>query len=318
MAGLIARRLVAFAPTLLIVAIITFALEHIVPGGPALALVGASGGGSRTIALINQQLGLNKPLLAQFGTYVGHVLQGQLGQSYINHAPVSTIIGQHLGPSIELIAGALVLSLILGVGAGILSAVKRDTRLGQLILTASGGGLSIPDFWLATLAAGIVGVDLKLLPATGYVPLGDGLVPNLRTMIMPVIILSIPTSAFICRHLRSSMTAALESPYIRTSWAMGVRAPVIYFRFALRNAVTPVINFLPLVISGLIGATVVVEFVFAIPGIGSEIISAVTDRDYPTLQAIVLMVAVVVLVLNLLADVAVGAIDPRVRSGAGT
>ena len=318
MRGLIARRLVAFAPTLLIVAIITFALEHIVPGGPALALVGASGGGSRTIALINQQLGLNKPLLVQFASYIGHVLQGQLGQSYINHAPVSTIIAQHLGPTIELIAGALVLSLIVGAGAGILSAVKRDTRLGQLILTASGGGLSIPDFWLATLAAGVVGVDLRLLPATGYVPLGDGLVANLRTMVMPVIILSIPTSAFICRHLRSSMAAALESPYIRTSWAMGVRAPVIYFRFALRNAVTPVINFLPLVISGLIGATVIVEFVFAIPGIGSEIISAVTDRDYPTLQAIVLIVAVVVLVLNLLADVAVGAIDPRVRSGAET
>lgn len=314
MLNLLLRRLAAFVPTLILVVIIAFVLEHIVPGGPAEALIGIDGGGAAAIATINRQLGLNKPLVAQFISYLNHLIHGQLGESYITSTPVRSLIGQRLQPSVELIIGALVVSVIVGGGAGVFSAVKRNSRLGKVILTASGAGLAVPDFWIGALASGIIGVSLALLPPSGYQPISAGLVPNLRTVILPIVVLSIPTSAFICRHLRSGMVAALESPYIRTAWAMGVRPWWIYSRFALRNAVTPLITFLPLVVSGLIGGTVVVEYIFGIPGLGSLIVNATTDRDYVTLQAVVLLIGVVVLVLNLLADLVVFAIDPRSRA----
>jgi peptide/nickel transport system permease protein len=312
--AMIFRRAIAFIPTLIVVALLTFALEHMVPGGPAEALVGISGGGAQTIALLNRELGLDHPLASQFVSYLNHLIHGQFGESYINSVPVSTLISQRLPPSVEIILGALILSVLVGGAAGMLAAVKRRSWVGRLALTLSGVGLSFPDFWLGSLAAGFVGVYLKLLPATGYQPIGDGLVGNMKTVIMPVIVLAIPTSAFICRHFQSSLKSALESPYVRTSWAMGVKPRKIYLDFALRNAVAPIINFLPLVVSGLIGGMVVVEYIFGIPGLGSEIVTAVTDRDYLTLQAIVLLIAVVVLVLNLLADIAIGVIDPRTHS----
>ena len=313
MLNLLLRRLASFVPTLILVVMIAFILEHIVPGGPAEALVGIDGGGSAALAAINHELGLDKPLAVQFVSYLNQLVHGQLGESYITSTPVRSLIAERLQPSAELIIGALVVSVLLGGGAGILSAIKRDSFPGRAILSASGAGLAVPDFWIGALASGLIGVSLGILPSSGYTPIADGLIPNLRTVIMPIAVLSLPTSAFICRHMRSGMVAALESSYIRTSWAMGVRPPWVYYRFALRNAVSPLITFLPLVISGLIGGTVVVENIFNISGLGSLIVTATTDRDYVTLQAVVLLIGVLVLLLNLLADLAHYLVDPRVR-----
>jgi peptide/nickel transport system permease protein len=306
------RRAIALVPTLFVVTVAVFSLRALIPGGPAQAILGTNAT-PQAIGVLNRQLGLDRPLVSQYFSWIGGIFQGHLGTSYQSREPVSTVIAQRLNPTLELVLGSLVVALVFGSIIGIWSAIHHQDIGGRFVLGATGLGLSVPDFWLATIASGLFGLSLKVLPAVGYTPLSQGVSSNIRSLILPIAVLSLSSGAFFARHLQSSMVAALRSPYTRTAWAMGLKPREVYWTYGVRNSLGPVITFLPLVVAGLVGASVIVETVFAIPGISSEIVAATTARDYAVLQVIVLFLALTVVVLNFLADLALGFIDPRTR-----
>lgn len=312
MRRIILGRLVTFFPTVFLVVTLVFAIRLVIPGGPAQAIAGDQAD-AQTIAAINHQLGLDRPLVEQFGSWLWNLSHGDLGISYTQRQPVTQILTQRLAPTLELVLGALVVVVVLGTLLGMLAAVKRRTPLGRSIFSASGVGLAVPDFWLATVAVGVFALSLGLVPAGGYEPISAGLLPNLRSVVLPIASLAIVNTALVTRHIRSAMVTTLESSHIRTAWAVGLPGHTIYFNYALRNSIGPLLTFIPVVVASLVGASAVVETVFNIPGLGSQIVSAATSRDYATLQAIVVLLAVMVLVLNLLADLALAIVDPRVR-----
>lgn len=319
MGRIILRRLATSVPTIFATTVLVFALRYLLPGGPVQAMLGGGQGGQYTgaqLAALKARLGLNAPVPVQYWHWLVNAAHGDLGTSYYSQAPVTQVIGPRVGPSLELIIGALILSVVVGGGLGVLAAVRRNTRTGRAISLATGLGLSVPDFWLATIAAGVLGLTWQIFPAVGYTPVSQGLLSNLNTVALPIIVLSIVTGSFLARHVNSAMITALESPYIRTAWAMGLPGPKVYLNCALRNAVAPVITFIPLAFAALVGGTVLVENIFAIPGMGTEIVSSVSNEDFPVVQAIVLLVGVLVAVLNLGADVGLALIDPRIRNAA--
>jgi peptide/nickel transport system permease protein len=316
MGRIILRRLATSIPTIIVSTVLVFALRYLLPGGPVEAMLGG-GTGQYTagqVAAIKARLGLNAPVPVQYWHWLTGVLHGNLGTSYYSQQPVTTVIAPRVVPSLELIIGALVVSTVAGGGLGILAAVRRGRPVGKAIQLGTGLGLSVPDFWLAAVAAGVLGLTLNLFPAVGFTPVSQSLTGNIDTLTLPVLVLSVVTGSFLARHVSSAMAGALDSPYIRTAWAMGLPPRKIYLSGALRNAVAPVITFIPLAFTALVGGTVLVENIFAIPGLGTEIVSSVSNEDYPIVQAIVLLVGVLVAVLNLLADIALAFFDPRIRN----
>jgi peptide/nickel transport system permease protein len=290
-ARVIARRLIVLIPTLFVASLMVFALEHIVPGGPAAGLLGTSASPAR-VAAENIRLGLNHPLPDLYWRWISGIFQGQLGTSYTTGEPVWTIIQQRAEPTIELILGTLVVSAILSLAIGIWSASHPRSWLARVIYSLSALGFSLPAFWVAAIAAGILALKLGLVPATGFVPLSQSVVGNIHSLLLPVGVLSVTTTAILTQQVRVAMD------------------------IVLRAAMTPLLTLVPLIVAGLVGATVLVENVLAIPGEGSEILSSVTSLDYPLLQGLVLMLALIVIVLNLIVDVVNLLTDPRARRNA--
>jgi peptide/nickel transport system permease protein len=314
-ARVIARRLIVLIPTLFVASLMVFALEHIVPGGPAAGLLGTSASPAR-VAAENIRLGLNHPLPDLYWCWISGIFQGQLGTSYTTGEPVWTIIQQRAEPTIELILGTLVVSAILSLAIGIWSASHPRSWLARVIYSLSALGFSLPAFWVAAIAAGILALKLGLVPATGFVPLSQSVVGNIHSLLLPVGVLSVTTTAILTQQVRVAMDIVLRAPYIRTERAAGIRERTILWHHALRAAMTPLLTLVPLIVAGLVGATVLVENVLAIPGEGSEILSSVTSLDYPLLQGLVLMLALIVIVLNLIVDVVNLLTDPRARRNA--
>jgi peptide/nickel transport system permease protein len=324
MRNMIMRRVLTSAVTVVGCSILVFLLRYLLPGGPVQDMIGGSGqssaGGGGTVPLseikaLENRFGLNHPFWVQYWDWVVALFHGNFGRSYYSDEPVSTVLLQRLGPSLELIVGALVIAVVAGGGLGIYSAIKRESLAGRAVLAVTGLGISFPDFWLATIAAGFLGLELHIFPALWPAGPNPSFLASIHYVILPILLLSIVAGAFICRQLHSSMAEALRSPYIRTAWAMGIRPRTIYFNYALRNAVGPVVTLIPLAFAALISGTVLIEYIFNIPGLGSEIVTAVINLDYPVVQATVLLLAVVVAILNLLADIGLGVLDPRIRRG---
>jgi len=319
----IAKRLLTSVITLLVCSVLIFGYRYLIPGGPAaditnLAELGTSmtkAQAARQVQALSVRFGLKKPIYVQYWNWLDGVFHGHLGTSFFSQAPVTTVIGQRMAPSFELIIGALLVSLLVGVPLGMYTAIRRDRAIGRTLLAISGLQISVPDFWLATINAAVFGLALHWFPAVGYQPLSAGLGPNLHTMILPILTLSIVPTAFVIRHLNNSMTQVLRSPYVRTCWAMGLPSRQVYFNCALRNAVGPIITLIPLLVASLLGGTVLVEYIFNIPGLGTAIVTAVENQDYPMTQGLVLLAGVIVAVFNLLADLTISVIDPRVRKG---
>jgi peptide/nickel transport system permease protein len=315
----ILRRLATSVPTVLLSTVLVFALRYLLPGGPVQAMLGGGAEGEITpeqIAAMKRRMGLDAPVPVQYWHWLTGLLHGDLGVSYYSQQPVTAVLGQRVLPSLELILGALLVSILVGTVLGIVSAVRRDRASGRAVRLATGLGLSVPDFWLGTIAAGTLGLALGIFPAVGFTPLSESLGRNIYTLTLPVLVLAVVTGSFLARHISSAMSTALESPYIRTAWAMGLPSRTIYLNCALRNALGPVITLIPLAFAGLVGGTVLVETIFAVPGLGTEIMRSVTSQDYPVVQGIVLLVGVLVAVLNLLADVLLAVLDPRIRRSA--
>jgi peptide/nickel transport system permease protein len=291
---------------------VVFGAVHALPGGPATALSADSTSPTAAAATMHAY-GFDQPLPVQFGRWIGQVLSGQLGTSPLTDIPVSTQLEQRLPITLELAVLSLLFAIVIGVPAGVATAVRPGRVTDWVASAVALGGLSLPHFWFGILAILIFAVHLHVLPSGGFVPLADGLGGNLEHMIMPVIVLGTGLAAVIMRQTRAAMIEALGADYVRTARAKGMREWQVIWVHALRNSLITVVTVVGLQLGGLIAGVVTVEVVFNIPGIGQLTLNSVYQRDYPTLQGAVLLTAAAYIIVNLLTDVCYTVINPRLR-----
>ena len=312
MRGHLGTRIAQVLPTVLLVSIIVFCLQQLMPGDPALVLAGEERDPA-VIAQIRSELWLDRPLPIQYFHWIGNVLHGNLGYSWRIREPVMQLISEKLPVTAQLATMAFIISVSIGVPLGVLSAVKKNGFLDYLANGFGLAGLSTPTFWLGIMLILLISVDLGWLPPSGYVPLTEDWRLSLSTTIMPAFVLGNALSAILMRHTRSAMLTALSQDYVRTARAKGLIELFVIVRHALRNALVPVVTLGALELGGLMSGAVLTEQVFSIPGFGKLIVDAVFNRDYPVVQGVVLVTATVYIVLNLLADVLYVLINPRLR-----
>jgi len=309
---LILRRLVATIPVLLLVTAGVFALIHLTPGDPIDAMMAESVDDSVKREL-RRDLGLDRPLYLQYATWMGRLLQGDLGRSIRNREPVIENVGRRIKPSLQLAGLAMAISLLVATPIGILSAARRNSTLDRFGTSFALFGICMPNFLIALLLIFLFGVTLRWLPISGYVDPMEELWDGLRSLALPAITLGLALAAVITRTLRSSMLEALSEDYIRTARAKGLSDGAVIRRHALKNALIPVVTVLGLQLGTLIGGAVITEYVFALPGVGRLVVDAVFARDYPLVQGVVLLIAVGFILSNLMVDLLYGWIDPRIR-----
>ncbi|HUZ64605.1 MAG TPA: ABC transporter permease [Acetobacteraceae bacterium] len=313
MRGSLGGRVAQIIPTLFMVSIIVFGLQQLMPGDPALILAGESASDPKVVEQIREQLLLNRPVPVQYLHWLWQLLHGNLGYSWQTHEPVLTLIAQKLPVTLQLGVMAFIIAVLIGIPAGIVSAVKRDTAWDWLANGIGLAGLSVPNFWLGIMLILLVSVHLGWLPPSGYVPLGQDWQRSLATTIMPAFVLGNSIAAVLMRHTRSAMLTAMQQDYVRTARAKGLKEIVVVTRHALRNALVPVVTLGALELGTLFSGAVLTEQVFSIPGFGKLIVDAVFTRDYPVVQGVVLVVAFLYVFLNLIADVLYVLINPRLR-----
>ena len=312
MRGHLGVRFAQVIPTLLLVSIMVFCLQQLMPGDPALVLAGEERD-PEVLEQIRRELKLDQPLVIQYFYWIGNVLQGDLGFSWRIRQPVTELVATKLPVTLQLASMAFVIAVCIGVPMGILSAVKKNTFWDYLANGIGLAGLSTPNFWLGIMLILLVSVHLGWLPPSGYVPLTEDWRQSLATTIMPAFVLGNAISAVLMRHTRSAMLTALQQDYVRTARAKGVREWTVVIKHALRNALVPVVTLGALELGTLLSGAVLTEQVFSIPGFGKMIVDAVFNRDYPVVQGVVLVTATVYVMLNLLADVLYVLINPRLR-----
>ena len=300
------RRVIIVFPTTLAVVTLVFLILHLAPGDPARIGLGQVAT-SEDIERAQAQLGLDKPLLVQYGLFLVRMVRGDLGTSFITHEHVAGLILSRLPVTLQLTFMAMLLSTIVGVTAGIISAVRRNTIYDYLTLTAAVIGYCTPNFWLALLLILVFSVNLRWLPSLGKQSL------DLKYMILPTLSLSAPLIAIIARLTRAGMLEVINSDYVRTARAKGLAERAVITRHALRNALIPVVTVLGLQLGSLLGGTVVVETIFSWPGIGWLLFSGISQRDYPVVQGVVLFYSVVFMFVTLAVDLGYSYLDPRVR-----
>jgi len=312
MIKLIIHRLLIAIPTLILVSLIVFTLQKILPGDPVLTLAGEERD-PVVLQYLRQKYHLDDPLPVQYFAWVTQVSQGDLGKSLRTDLPVTTLISQKLPVTLQLASMAMALALLIGIPMGILAAVRKGgwLELGANMTALS--GMSIPGFWLGILLIMLVSVQWRLLPASGFVPAAQDFWLSIKTMIMPAFVLSTAIAAYLMRHTRSAMLEALTADYVRTARAKGVAPARVILHHAFRNALMPIVTLVTLLFGELLAGAVLTEQVFTIPGFGKLMVDAVFNRDYAVVQGVVLCVAVGFIALNLLADVLYALINPKLR-----
>jgi peptide/nickel transport system permease protein len=308
-------RIGSILATLFLLSLIVFSLQLLLPGDPAAVLAGEDRS-PETIASIRERFGLDQPLPVQYVRWLGNAVQGDLGMSMRFNQPVVALVLSKLPVTFQLATMALVIAILLGVTAGIFAAVYRGTAVDQTLTVLSVFSFSIPNFWLGILLIMVVSVQWGLLPPSGYVSPFIDTWQSFRTMLMPAFVLGSGLAAILMRHTRSAMIEALDTDYVRTAMAKGMPRQRIIVRHALRNALVPVVTLGALEFGQLLGGSILTEYVFSVPGIGKLLVDSVYNRDYPVVQAVVLCSGAIYITLNLLADLAQAALDPRVRKGA--
>ena len=306
------RRLASLAPTLVLVSMLIFGLQQLLPGDPAKILAGEEQDPT-VVAYLTKKLHLDEPLPVRYAYWVGGVLKGDLGESVRTQQPVLQLIVQKLPVTIELAVLAMAIALVIGIPAGIVSAVGRGGFWDYLANVFALWGLSTPNFWLGILLIMLFSVHLGWLPASGYVSPFEDLGANLKAMIMPAFVLGNAIAAVLMRHTRSAMLQVLSADYVRTARAKGLNERTVVIKHALRNALTPIITLGALEFGTLLSGAVLTEQVFTIPGFGKLIVDSVFNRDYLVVQGVVLVTATAYMTLNLLADLAYFLVNPRLR-----
>ena len=309
----ILRRLGAIIPTLFFVSVMIFGLQQLLPGDPAIAMAGEERD-PNVIAYLRGKFHLDDPLPVRYGYWLEGLVHGDLGESVRIQRPVTSLILEKLPVTLELAGIAMAFALVIGITAGIVSAVYKNTWIDYAANVFALWGLSTPNFWLGILLILLFAVKLGWLPASGYVSPFEDLGENLRSMILPAFVLGNALAAVLMRHTRSAMLQVLSSDYVRTARAKGLDERVVILRHALRNALVPVVTLTALQLGELLSGAVLTEQVFSIPGFGKLIVDAVFNRDYSVVQGVVLFTATAYIVLNLLADIAYVLINPRMRA----
>ena len=300
-------------PVLLIVSAIAFGLLYVLPGDPAVAILGENAGNQQTYQALRRDLGLDQPLYLQYLSWLGRVVQGDLGKSIRTNEAVADILMRRVPVSLYLGVAGLIVGVVLGLSVAIASALRPGSRLDSFGTLLAMSGIAIPAFWQALLFMYLFAVLLRWLPPSGFTsPFQDPLL-SAKMLIMPALVLGTHSAAVIMRQGRSALLEVLEQDYITTARSKGVREQEVVRRHALKNAMIPVATILGLQIGNLVSGAAITETVFAIPGVGRAAVDAIFFRDYPVLQGAVLMLTAAVLIANLLTDVAYAYLDPRIR-----
>lgn len=300
-------------PTVVLATFAVFLLQKLIPGDPAVAIAGDAATPER-LAQIRSELHLDQPLLVQYVDWLRSAFTGDLGRSFRTGEGVWQLVVQRLPTTLTLAAAAMVVAVVVGVPLGVAAARRRGSSGDTAITGAATLGIAVPNFWLGMVLVLVFALRLGWFPATGFVPLTEDPLRSLWHVVLPAVALGAVGAAEICRQLRSALIEVFQSDYMRTHRATGVRTRPLVWRYALKNAGLPLATILALQVNRLLGATVVVEALFAIPGVGSLVVQATTQRDYPVIQGVVFVIVILVVVTNLVVDVAYRYIDPRIRS----
>lgn len=313
MLSFVFRRILAMIPTAFIVMTISFMLIHLIPGDPAEVMLGEDAT-PEDVARLRHDMGLDRPLPVQFTEYVLNVLSGNLGTSIRYRMPVATLIRQRLEVTLFLTAMAMVVIALFGVVTGVVAAARANSWLDQTLLLFALGSISVPVFWLGLLLMLFFAVRLRWFPTSGYRSIfGVGGLSNLRYLILPAIALGLRRSALVARMTRSSMLEVLREDYVVAARAKGIREIRVVLVHALRNAAIPIITVFALSLSTVLAGAAITESVFALPGVGRLVVEAVSGRDYPIVQGLMIMFAFLYLGINFLIDVTYSLLDPRIQ-----
>jgi len=308
----IVRRILATIPVMAVVAIFVFALLYLSPGDPA-AIIAGDTATVEDIARIHARLGLDQPIWIQFGTWVWHLLQGDLGISIFTNLPVIKLIEQRIEPTIALTVATLCISITVAIPLGVIAAWRAGSWIDRCVMVFAVLGFSVPVFVLAYILIYLLAISADLLPVQGYVSITQGFWPFLSHIILPSLALGMIQSALIARITRASMLEVLAQDYIRTAQAKGLANQQVLIGHALKNAAVPIVTIIGIGVALLIGGVVVTETVFAIPGLGRLTVDAILRRDYPIIQGIILIFSAAYVLVNLLVDLSYTLLDPRIR-----
>jgi peptide/nickel transport system permease protein len=313
MAALIARRLLAIIPILLIVTFAVFMLISLVPGDAAVTLAGGIRATPQKVQQVREQLHLDEPLLQQYWRWLSNAVQGNLGRSFYSRQPVSDEIAARLPVTLGMIVAGMFVTLLIGVPLGLISGMRAGSRVDKGGRLYASVGVAVPDFVIAIVLVVLFAVQWRLLPPSGYVRFTDSPTEWLRYMALPAVALGIASGAVLSRQLRASLVDTMESNYVRAAWARGGRARTVVGKHALKNAAMPVVTVLGLQLGFLVGGTVLLEQIFSIPGMGSYFLRGIDGFDLPVIQGVTIVFVVFMILMSLAVDVAYGFLNPKVR-----
>ena len=305
-------RVIGVIPTLIGISILVFAINYLIPGDPALIMAGSEAT-PEVVASLRKQWGLDQPVYVRYFAWLGNMLTGNLGDSYFSRQTVTQLVGNALPVTVELAVLSLLVAVLIAVPTGIISAVKAGSLFDLAAAAFAFIGLSIPSFWLGIVLIYVFAVYLQVLPAGGFTPVSNSISGNLQSMILPAIALGTFASTQLMRYLRASLLDVLHADYIRTARAKGMRERSVLMLHAVRNALIPFTTVLGVQMGYLLGGTVIAESVFALPGIGRLVLTAVLNRDYQVATGIIFLIAASFVIINLLVDLLYPVLDPRVR-----
>jgi peptide/nickel transport system permease protein len=314
MAPYLFRRLLYFIPVIFLVTLVVFSITMLLPGDPALAFLGEANMRDKVAyEAMRTELGLDRPLPVQYVRWLGKALQGDLGRSVRTHEAVAAALAARLPVTLELAAVSLGIALLIAIPVGILSATRPNSTLDTVATVVAVSGVALPEFFVGILLIYLFAVGLQLLPPSGFVPFSAGLWPNLKSILLPALSLGLALNAVTMRQVRASLIEVMGEDYITVARAKGLSEGTVIRVHALKNAMIPVITVIGLQVGRLFGGTVVVETIFAFPGMGRLAADSIFFRDFPALQGVVLVMALAVLVCNLMTDVLYAYVDPRIR-----
>lgn len=310
----ILRRLLLMAPVIGLVSIIAFSIILLLPGDPAMAMLGPERARDTVVyEALRRELGLDKSIPMQYLSWLGKVVVGDLGISARNQQPVTMLLAQSIGPTVQLAFTAMVIALIIAIPVGIISAVKPGSWLDVIATTFALSGVAIPNFLLGILMILLFSLVLRWFPAGGYIPFFENPTESLRLMLLPAIALGTGLAAVLMRQIRSAMLEVMTQDYVTTARSKGLANRHVVIRHAMMNALIPVITVVGVQVGRLMGGTVVIETIFSVPGMGKLAVSSIFFRDFPVVQAVVLVMGTAILFSNLITDLMYGVLDPRVR-----
>ncbi len=312
MIGYILRRLAATVPVMLIVAVMVFLMLRLTPGDPA-AIIAGDNANAEQVALIRNRLGLDQPILTQFFIWFGNILRGDFGESFFFKKAVSELIASRLEPTLALSVSTIILAVAIAVPLGVLAAYRHGSLVDKVVMGFSVLGFSVPVFVIGYALIYLFAIKLNWFPVQGYQRIADGFPGFLQRLVLPSLTLAVIYIALIARMTRTSVLDVMGEDYIRTARAKGQVERLVLFRHALKNAAVPIVTVIGLGVALLIGGVVVTESVFTIPGIGRLTVDAVLARDYPTIQAVILLFSFVYVLINLAVDLVYRVFDPRIR-----